>query len=111
VPGFKRIGKRRPERGCGAPHRRERERWKQLVEEGRCFCSRCFLPIAPGTPWHLDHREDRQGYRGVSHASCNRRAGAKKGVRVANAKRSRRKQAGVLTGWMLTGQARNSRVW
>jgi hypothetical protein len=110
VPGFKRIGKRKPERGYGVPHRRLRQIWKQRVEEGGCFCSRCFAPIVPGTPWHLDHREDRQGYRGVSHASCNRRAGSRKGARVANAKRRRRKAAGILTRREMLSPTK-SRVW
>jgi hypothetical protein len=34
--------------------------------------------IEPGSDWHLDHRDDRRGYLGASHARCNTVAGARK---------------------------------
>jgi hypothetical protein len=69
------------QRGYGAQHKAERARWAPLVEAGQAVCVRCGLPIQPGSQWHLDHTEDRTGYLGVSHARCNRKAGAKLGAR------------------------------
>lgn len=47
-------------------------------------CTRCGLPLVKGQALDLDHTDDRSGYSGFAHRSCNRRAGARKG----NAKRS-----------------------
>jgi hypothetical protein len=33
---------------------------------------------------HLDHNEDRTGYRGMVHASCNIRDGARRGAKAVN---------------------------
>ena len=44
----------------------------------RATCCRCNEPIHPGDDWHLDHTDARDGYLGVSHASCNLRDGANK---------------------------------
>ena len=41
-------------------------------------CARCNEPIHPDAEWHLDHNDTRDGYLGVSHASCNLSAGANK---------------------------------
>jgi len=41
-------------------------------------CPHCAELIQPGQPWHLDHRDDRSGYLGPSHATCNLRAAAHK---------------------------------
>jgi hypothetical protein len=38
-------------------------------------CARCGMPMYPGMKLDLDHTDDRTGYIGLSHASCNRRAG------------------------------------
>jgi hypothetical protein len=53
-------------------HRKLRKQWKVIVERGDASCARCQHPIAPDAPFDLDHNEDRTGYIGVSHASCNR---------------------------------------
>lgn len=67
------------ERGYGAAHRRERLKWKPIVDAGGATCCLCGFGIDPGTPWHLDHTPDRTAYRGPAHASCNIRDGAKRG--------------------------------
>jgi hypothetical protein len=68
------------QRGYGWDHRIERNRWVPLVAAGQAICARCGRPIHPAQEWHLDHNYDRTGYLGVSHAHCNRRAGAKLGA-------------------------------
>lgn len=68
------------ERGYGAAHQAERERWRPHVEAGRVVCWRCGQIIAPGQPWDLGHDDrDRARYRGPEHPRCNRAAGARKG--------------------------------
>jgi hypothetical protein len=56
------------------------------VEAGCASCCRCGYPIEPGTRWHLDHTEDRTGYRGVAHARCNLKAAAERGNTIMRAK-------------------------
>lgn len=68
----------RDDRGYDAYHRALREQLRPDVEAGRHTCARCHRPIHPGEPWDLDHTDDRHGYIGPSHQSCNRRAGALK---------------------------------
>jgi hypothetical protein len=65
------------ERGYGAPHQRERERWRPLVEAGEVDCARCGEPIAPGQPWDLGHRDGtgKAEHSGPEHRGCNRGAG------------------------------------
>lgn len=65
-------------RGYGHQHRQARRRWQQAVDQGRATCSRCGLPILPGQAWDLDHTDDRGGYLGPAHATCNRADGARK---------------------------------
>jgi hypothetical protein len=38
-------------------------------------CARCGQPMYAWQKLDLDHTDDRRGYLGLSHASCNRRAG------------------------------------
>jgi hypothetical protein len=64
----------RQARGYGATHDRLRQRWAPHVAAGSVRCARCGKPITPGTPWDLDHTDDRRTYRGPSHAHCNRGA-------------------------------------
>lgn len=48
-------------------------------------CVRCGKPLGPmNRNLHLDHAEDGT-YLGFAHAACNRKAGASKGARIANA--------------------------
>jgi hypothetical protein len=53
-------------------------------------CPRCGLPMLPGQALDLDHRDDRAGYLGCSHAKCNRAAGARKGNALRRARADRR---------------------
>jgi len=53
-------------------HQRLRAKVAVAVEQGIANCARCGLPIEPGTDWDLDHNDDGRGYRGPSHARCNR---------------------------------------
>lgn len=73
------------ERGYGVEHQRLRAEWAPLVEEGNERCCLCGYLIDPGAPWHLDHSEDRTGYRGIAHADCNMRDGARRGNRRSRA--------------------------
>jgi hypothetical protein len=50
-------------------------------------CTRCGRQIEPGQLWDLDHTDDRSGYLGPAHRSCNRSAGAVKGNRARGAVR------------------------
>jgi hypothetical protein len=71
-------------RGYGAEHQRLRA--KLLPSAYGQPCTRCGKPMLPGQALHFDHTEDRTGYLGFAHAACNRKAGARKGARIANAK-------------------------
>lgn len=88
--------KLQPESRC-RDHRREREQargsstargynyqHKVLSEAARAqavgsTCHFCDQAITEGQPLALDHTEDRSGYRGVVHLSCNASDGAKRG--------------------------------
>lgn len=60
------------QRGYGTGHRDQRSRWQQLIDAGApVHCARCDTRILPGTPWHLDHADDRTQYLGPSCAHCN----------------------------------------
>lgn len=75
-------------RGYGTEHQRAR---RQLLPYAYGQpCTRCGQPLQPGQPLHLDHNDTRTGYLGFAHASCNRRAGARKGALMqGQAQRSR----------------------
>jgi hypothetical protein len=79
-----------------------RAQFARLVESGNATCARCGEPIAPGAPFDLDHDASRTGYLGVSHRTCNRRAGATNGAAVTNARR-RASEPEYVPSW--------SRVW
>jgi hypothetical protein len=59
-------------RGYGAAHQALRRTLAPYVAAGLCSCSRCGQLIRPDEQWDLDHTQDRRGYLGASHASCNR---------------------------------------
>ena len=74
----------RQQRGYDRHHDKLRAQWAPQVATGQVNCARCHQPIHPGAPWHLDHTDDRTGYLGPSHQTCNTSAGA----RVANTQRA-----------------------
>lgn len=49
-------------------------------------CARCGFVMTSDQMLHLDHNDDGDGYLGWSHASCNMRAGARKGNRLRRAR-------------------------
>ena len=61
-------------RGYGWKHQQLRKRSERSVRAGLASCTRCGGLILPDESWDLDHTDDRTGYRGPAHASCNRRA-------------------------------------
>ena len=69
------------DRGYDAQHRRWRRRALAELLPG-APCPRCGEPMWPDSQdLDLDHTDDRSGYLGLSHAFCNRSAGAKVGNR------------------------------
>lgn len=66
------------ERGYGAEHWRLRKAVAAEVAAGRAVCARCGMRLSPSTPWHLDHTDDRRGYLGPSHTTCNLSAAGRK---------------------------------
>ena len=71
----------RKARGYGYEHVALRKQYARYVEAGQVSCSRCDEPIQPGTPWHLDHADDRASYLGPAHARCNVSAAGRKSHR------------------------------
>ena len=63
----------------GAAHRRERKRWRLLVDEGQVNCCLCGKWLAPGSPFDLDHLPGTTDqYRGAACVRCNRVDGGKR---------------------------------
>ncbi|KNX39495.1 hypothetical protein VV01_14565 [Luteipulveratus halotolerans] len=64
------------ERGYGSDHRRTRA---QLLPQAIGQpCHFCGEPMNEGQPLALDHTEDRSGYRGMAHLSCNAADGGRR---------------------------------
>ena len=70
-------------RGYGNQHQKLRRQIAPKVEAGGIICPKCNQPIDPGTPWDLGHTDDRNGYTGPEHTSCNR--GHARKTQLANA--------------------------
>jgi hypothetical protein len=71
----------------GAQHQAER-RARAARHKHTDPCVRCKRPLGPMSPaLHLDH-DEHGGYLGFAHDDCNRKAGARKGARVANTRRA-----------------------
>lgn len=83
------------ERGYGAAHVALRARLLKAWKPGQP-CARCGQPMwhkwklnAMGkrvTALHLDHNDDRTGYRGLSHDTCNERDGQRKTAAINRAR-------------------------
>jgi hypothetical protein len=74
--------------GYGSAHKRLRAQWAPLVAAGRVRCARCGGWIRPDAVWELDHDDQRAGYLGPSHRSCNRAAGLQKAIAQMALRRS-----------------------
>jgi hypothetical protein len=67
------------------PHKTLRKRLlADLARRPGQPCARCGLPMWPGQLLDLDHTDDRTGYLGLSHRSCNRRDGQRKTTAILN---------------------------
>ena len=88
------------QRGYGTKHQKTRAKYARvLAKAGEVPCARCGAPVfhawplSPPEPhapkcktekcegtcwatWDLGHTDDRTGYQGIEHRSCNRSAGA-----------------------------------
>lgn len=71
-------------------HRGARKHWAPIVAAGQARCWRCGHPIAPGSNWDIGHNDVGTQIMGPEHRSCNARAAASKGARIANSKRKSR---------------------
>jgi hypothetical protein len=72
-------------RGYTNAHVARRRQLEPLVATGRVACCRCGELIHPQQTWHLDGRDDRRGYLGLAHATCNLRAAGIKTAQLRNA--------------------------
>ena len=45
--------------GPGTRHQAERKKWIPVIDAGNALCARCGRPIVTGTPWDLDHSDNR----------------------------------------------------
>ena len=59
-----------------------RKALEPVVLAGEAVCPKCGLRIAPDAAWDLGHSDDRSRWTGPEHASCNRRAGQRHGMRL-----------------------------
>lgn len=84
-----------------AAHKAERRRrLADLARRPGQPCSRCGRPMFIGQALDLDHTDDRRGYRGLAHRSCNRRDGQRKTTQVLKAK-----------GWTPSRQSRQAMAY
>jgi hypothetical protein len=74
-----------PERGYDAEHRRLRR--ELLPSAYGTPCALCGEVMQQGDALHLDHTEDRSGYRGFAHARCNVLDGARRGGAATRARK------------------------
>jgi hypothetical protein len=77
--GWTRSQRSTTERGYGTEHQKLR---KELLPKAYGQpCPLCGFTMEMGEALHLDHNEDRTGYRGMAHAKCNLRDGAQRARR------------------------------
>ncbi len=67
------------QRGYGSGHQTARRQAVEAFRPGQP-CARCGRPIWRAEDADLGHADGQQGYRGLEHAACNRRAGALAGA-------------------------------
>jgi hypothetical protein len=84
MPG--RLFRNQEGRGYGVGHRRLRERLAPLVAAGVLRCVFCGELIEG--EFHLDHSDDRRGWRGVAHPLCNLREAGLKSARLRAGRRT-----------------------
>lgn len=73
-------------RGYGSAHQRLRAAWVARMARGEVVhCARCGVRLTAGTPFDLGHTEDRTGYTGPEHATCNRSEGGTRGNAASQA--------------------------
>ncbi|MFD1656984.1 hypothetical protein ACFSL4_01720 [Streptomyces caeni] len=72
------MAKRKSTTAAGYGYAHQALRRALLADAYGKHCPRCDLPMLPGQSLDLDHTDDRSGYNGMAHASCNRAAGARK---------------------------------
>ncbi len=70
-------------RGYGWTHQQAKAEACRRYRPGQP-CVRCHQPMRVADPrtLHLDHTDDRRGYRGLAHPRCNTRAGQAKSVQA-----------------------------
>jgi hypothetical protein len=79
------VAERKPQ--YRAAHDRLRRHWELQVEAGNAYCARCGFLIVAGESFDVDHEDGSLSeYLGVSHSSCNRRAGARRGAALRRAR-------------------------
>ena len=72
-------------RGYGTEHQALRARLLPLAIG--TACPLCGDVMGEGDELHLDHTEDRSGYRGIVHAACNVADGARRGGQAVRQKK------------------------
>lgn len=110
-------------RGYGGKHQRVREKYgRMLKKQGQIPCARCLQPVFSTWPlnppsahvaacrstacegqcwtlWDAGHTDDREGYNGLEHAACNRRAGGKASTAKPPARTPATSRPSVDYGW------------
>jgi hypothetical protein len=79
-------------------HHRQLRRQLEPEAHGRP-CHFCHQLMLPGQKLDLDHTVDRKSYRGIAHASCNRRDGGRRGAAATNRKRRKPADPGPSRQW------------
>lgn len=85
----------RAQRGYGYWHKKLRA--QLLPESYGKICDVCGHVMLPGQDLDLGHTDDRTGYVGMQHSSCNRTLGARKGNRTrSNVRRRTRDRSATI---------------
>jgi hypothetical protein len=83
------------------PHKTLRKKLiRALAQRPGQPCARCGQPMYVSQLLDLDHTDDRTGYLGLSHRSCNRRAGQVKTVAILRRR-----------GWTPSPRQRQAIAW